>query len=61
LLKEFKLVDGSAVAQGQLIAQLEQQELQHDLSLLKADSEQVKLDRDEYSFRTIITSDYLGG
>ena len=47
LLKEFKLVDGGAVAQGQLIAQLERQELEHDLSLLKADYNQAKLDRDE--------------
>ena len=47
LLLEFNLADGGAIAQGQLIAQLEYQELQHDLSLLKADYVQVKLDRDE--------------
>ncbi len=47
LLKEFNLVNGGDIALGQLIAQLEQQELEHDLSLLKADYVQVKLDRDE--------------
>jgi RND family efflux transporter MFP subunit len=47
LLRMFNLVDGSSVSKGELMAQLEYEELQHDLALLRTDYEQAKLDRDE--------------
>lgn len=47
LLTNFNLVDGSTVSKGELMAQLEHEELEHDLTLLKTDYEQAKLDRDE--------------
>ena len=47
LLTTFDLVDGQSITKGSLIAQLEHQELQHDLSLLKVEYDQAKLDRDE--------------
>ena len=47
LLTKFTLVDGSSVSKGELMAQLEHEELEHDIVLLRSDYQQAKLDRDE--------------